>query len=103
MSDRLQALFNFYEKDPKDSFVIYGIALEYISQKNYEKGEEYLKLLINQDPDYVAAYMQYARLKENLNEMEEAKNIYHKGIEAAKKVGDKHAITEMEDFLNELE
>jgi len=103
MSDRLQALFNFYEKDPKDSFVIYGIALEYISQKNYEKGEEYLKLLISQDTNYVAAYMQYARLKENLNEMEEAKNIYRKGIEAAKKVGDKHAITEMEDFLNELE
>ncbi len=102
MPDRLEALLQFYEKDPSDSFVIYGIALEYISRKELDKGEEFLKILIKNDPKYVPAYMQYARLKENLNEIEEAKKLYLMGINAAKEIGDNEAIKEMEEFLDEL-
>jgi len=103
MSDRLESLLNLLKKDPKDSFLIYGIALEYLSKKDFIKAEEYFKLLLQSDPKYVPAYMQYARLKENLNEIEEAKNLYRGGIKLAREQKDQHAAKEMEDFLNDLE
>ncbi len=103
MSERLKSLFELYNKDSNDSFVVYGIALEYISKENYDEAEKYLSELITNDPDYLPAYMQLAQVKENLNKIEEAKDIYGKGIEVAKKNSELHTANEMEEFLNELE
>lgn len=103
MADRLKSLLDLYDKDPNDSFVSYGIALEYISQENYKEAEKYLSSLIKNDPDYVPAYMQLAQIKEKLNNFDEAAEIYRKGIEAARNQGETHAANEMEGFLNELE
>jgi len=103
MNDRLKSLLELYEKAPDDSFVSYGIALEYISQKNYEAAEKYLTSLNKKDPEYVPAYMQLAQVKEKLNKFDEAIDVYKKGIEVARNQNDTHAANEMEDFLNELE
>lgn len=103
MADRLSSLLELYEKDPKDSFVAYGIALEYISSENSEKAEEYLTSILQSNPEYVPAYMQLAQIKEKLNSFDEAADFYRKGIKAAKEQGDRHAAKEMEGFLNELE
>ena len=103
MNNRLDALLNLYTKDPNDPFLLYGIALEYMSAKNYSEAEKYFKTLLQQDPEYVPAYMQFARLKENQNEVDGAKNLYLQGIKVAKETGDYHAAKEMEEFLDELE
>ncbi len=103
MTNRLEALLNLQKRDPKDSFLLYGIALEYMSAKNYEEAEKYFKTLLSQNPKYVPAYMQYARLKENLNENKDAGDLYKQGINIAKETGDYHAVKEMEEFLDELE
>jgi Tfp pilus assembly protein PilF len=103
MSSRLAALLDFYDKDPSDPFILYAIALEYVSAGDYEKGENFFMMLLDKHPDYVPAYMQYAQLKEKQNKTEEAKQIYKQGIETARKAGDKHALNEMEAFLDELE
>ena len=103
MSDRLKSLFELYKKDPNDSFVTYGIALEYISTGNYDEAEKYLTKVITKDPDYVPAYMQLAQVKENLNKIEDAKDIYKRGIEVAKKNNELRTASEMEEFLSELE
>jgi len=102
-SKRLDALLEFYANDPKDSFVKYGIALEYIKNKEYLKAEEYFKLILTDDPNYIPAYLQYGQMKVGQNNPAEAKVLYRQGIEIAKKAGDKHAASEMEEFLNELE
>jgi Tfp pilus assembly protein PilF len=103
MEDRLKSLLELYEKDPKDEFVAYGIALEYISSENYETAEEYLMSILQSNTGYVPAYMQLAQIKEKLNSFNEAADFYRKGIKAAKEQGDTHAANEMEGFLNELE
>jgi Tfp pilus assembly protein PilF len=103
MCERLQSLFELYKKDPNDSFVAYGIALEYISTENFDEAEKYLSEITSKDPDYLPAYMQLAQVKEKLNKIEEAKDTYKKGIEVAKKDGELHTASEMEGFLNELE
>jgi tetratricopeptide (TPR) repeat protein len=102
LKNRLESLLELYEKDPSDSFLIYGIALEYISLKELDKAEEYLKNLLEKDPAYVPGFMQLGRILENKNKIKEAKTIYIKGIEAAKKSGDRKSANEMEDFLDDL-
>ena len=102
MDDRLNGLLALYEKDSNDSFIIYGIALEYKSKKNYSKAENYFKTLLEKDPNYIPAYMQYAILKEETNELIKAKEIYTEGIKIAQENGDDHAAKEMEEFLDEL-
>jgi Tfp pilus assembly protein PilF len=103
MSERLKSLFELYKTDPNDSFVAYGIALEYISTDNYDDAEKFLSEIIIKDPDYLPAYMQLAQVKENLNKIDEAKDTYQKGIEVAKMNGELKTASEMEEFLNELE
>lgn len=103
MNNRLESLLNLHKKEPEDSFLMYGIALEYMSQHNFEEAEKYFKNLLSLDANYVPAYMQYAQLKEKQNEIESAKELYKKGIGIAKENGDKHAAKEMEEFLDELE
>lgn len=103
MINRLSSLLELHKKDPSDSFVTYGIALEYISANDYQKAEEYLFLLLKNDPKYVPAYMQYAMLKEKIDDIEEAKRIYREGIIIARELKDMKAAREMEEFLNDLE
>jgi Tfp pilus assembly protein PilF len=103
ISERLKSLFELYKKDPNDSFVAYGIALEYISTENYDEAEKHLSEIITKDPDYLPAYMQLAQVKENLNRLDEAKDTYRQGIEVAKKNGELKTASEIEEFLNELE
>jgi len=103
MSARLKSLLELYNKEPNDSFVAYGIALEHISAGNHEKAEVYLTSLLKSDPGYVPAYMQLARVKENLDRIEEAKDVYRNGIDVARKNNELRTATEMEEFLSELE
>lgn len=103
MSERLNGLLELHKKEPDDSFLIYGIALEYISLGNFEEAENYLENLLQKDPKYVPGYMQLAMLKEKQEKIEDAKRIYKKGIVTAKETGDLHAAKEMEGFLDELE
>jgi Tfp pilus assembly protein PilF len=103
MSSRLVSLLEMLEKEPDDSFLMYAVALEYISAGDLYEAEKFLKKLIAADPGYTAAYMQYAQLKEKQDKIDEAKELYKKGIDAANKAGDKKTAKEMEDFLNDLE
>lgn len=103
MNNRLEGLLGFYQKDPDDPFVLYGLALEYMSENQFKLAEDFFKKLLEKDPGYVAGYLQFAQLKEKENMIEEARELYKKGIKAAIKTGDKKSAKEMEDFLSELE
>ena len=100
---RLDNLLKIFDQYPDDIFTMYGLAMEYISTKDYNIAEKYLKMIINKDSTYVPAYMQYAQLKENLNQLDEAKSIYRAGIDAAKKINGIRSAKEMENFLNDIE
>lgn len=103
MKSRLESLLEMLEQQPFDSFLLYGIALEYMAMNDDEKAEEYFKELLEADPGYVPGYMQYASLKINQNEIEDAKFLLRKGIKLAREKNDRHAVNEMEDLLDELE
>ncbi len=103
MNERLNRLIDFLERDQDDPFLYYGIALEYLSLKEYSHAEKYFGILMEKYPEYVPAYIQYARLKELVDDMDAAKEIYRRGIDVARMAGDNRAANEMEDFLDGIE
>ena len=103
MNNRLEGLLEYYKKDPNDPFVLYCLALEYVSENQIAKAENFFLKLLEQYPDYIAGYLQYAQLKEKESKIEDARDLYRRGIEAANKSGDKKSAKEMEGFLDELE
>ncbi len=93
---RLEQLFTFLETSPKDSFVLYAIATEYIKLNDADKAIFYFEELLAGKPDYVGAYYHFGRLYESLGRKEEAIETYQKGMLVAKQANDYHALSELQ-------
>ena len=98
---RLEQLIKFYREDPTDAFNVYGLALEY-HKVDVQKSEELFDLLLKNFPDYLPAYYQAAKLKEELRKQPDALSTYKKGIELAAKLHDRKAFQELQSAYNEL-
>jgi Tfp pilus assembly protein PilF len=103
MNAKLDELFDRYDENPLDTEVIYSIVKEYLKSNMDEDAEVYLKDLLKKDPKYVQAYITYGNLKENLNEVEDARYYYQQGLKIAKELNDIKAANVLEDYLDELE
>ena len=101
-NNRFEILTQMLGKNPKDSFARYGLAMEYAKQEEYGKAMEHYRKLWELFPDYSAAYFQAAQVLAKTGETEEARQVLHKGIEAAGRSGDLHTKSEMEAALEEL-
>jgi tetratricopeptide (TPR) repeat protein len=99
---RLEILMQFVENKPNDLFTRYGLAMEYARLGEHDKALENFRKLWEQKPDYAAAYFQAGQLLTRMGRLEEARRVLGKGIEAAGRIGDLHAKSEMEAALGEL-
>ena len=90
------------ERNPKDSFALYGLAMEYANQEDYDKALEQFHVLSEVDPNYSYAYYQAGRVLTKLGRIEDARAWYEKGIEVTARSGDEHAKGEIEAALAEL-
>jgi len=102
-STRLESLLQYLEKDPDDSFTRYAVALEYVSEGNREQGIAYLEDLIERDPGYVPTYLQLGYFYADADRKDDALAVLKRGIEIAQQSGDTHAVSEMQDAMDELE
>ena len=102
-SSRMQQLQRMLEREPDDTFLLYGLALEYKKLNEAPAAIEHLNRVIQLDPGYCYAYHQRGLIQESLGETESAKRSYREGIEAAIKKGDDHARGEIEGALSMLE
>ena len=94
-ADRLQQLLSFLENAPKDSFLLFALAKEYESNGNPEKALNYYLQIVDYDPEYVGTYYHLGKLYEKKEAYQEAFSTYKQGMEIAKKIGDKHALSEL--------
>jgi Tfp pilus assembly protein PilF len=88
--------------DPDDSFLRYGLAMEYVSAGEDEQAAKCLSDLLKRDADYVPAYLQAGRAFIRLGEDDRAREILRAGIVAATRKGDTHAAEEMTGFVESL-
>ncbi len=102
-NSRLETLLKFLEQDPGDSFTRYAIAMEYVSAGNIPKAVEYLEDLLLKDPGYIPAYQQLGYLYRDTGQTEQSRHVLHRGIQLARESGDMHAVSEMQDALDDLE
>jgi tetratricopeptide (TPR) repeat protein len=102
MSDRINALKEMLAEDPRNSFVRYGLAMEYTKSGALEQAIAEFRTLIEADPDYGAAYYHGGQTLERLGRVEEARDIYEKGIEATTRTRDSHTRSELQGALDLL-
>ena len=101
-TDRLGKLKSLLEKDPANSFALYGIAMEYRSRGELERASEHFEELLTRFPGYRAAFMQHGLTLAGLGEVERARQVYEKGIRVCQEAGDAHAASELREALELL-
>lgn len=91
------------ERNPRDTFVLYGIGMEHKKSGDLVKSLEYLRRVIEVDPSYSYAYYQQGQVLEQQGDTGAARSAYLAGIDAAKRINDAHAQGELESALALLE
>ena len=101
--DKLAGLKEILAMDPGNAFARYGLAMELVSQGQVAEGLAEFDGLILANPDYVPAYQMAAQTLAKEDRIEEAVQTLHLGIAAAQRVGNSHALSEMQGMLDELD
>ena len=96
-------LEEFVAQDPNDSFSRYALALEFEKESRVEDALPQLREVIARDPSYVAAYYQLGKLLAQVGQIEEARDVYRRGLDAAMASGDQRARSEMQEALDNLD
>ena len=99
---RLEMLTQFLEQNPNDAFARYGLAMEYSNQGEIETALQQFTRLLELHPDYVNGYFMAAQTLAKAERNGEAKAMLAKGIECARRTGNRHAESEMTAMLDEL-
>src|ERR1051326_8248138 len=102
-STRLDILKNLVAERPNDSFLRYGLAMEYRNAGDLESAMREFDSLMAADPDYAAAYFHAGQTLERMGDLAQAREIYRRGIEVTGRKGDEHARSELEGALSLLE
>jgi thioredoxin-like negative regulator of GroEL len=96
-------LEEFVAQDPDDSFSRYALALELEKESRVEDALPQLREVIARDSSYVAAYHQLGRLLARAGQIEEARDVYRRGLDAAIAAGDQRTGSEIQEALDLLD
>ncbi len=100
--DRIAKLKEFLAATPQDAFLQHALALEYIKLGDDGAARSLFEDILMRAPDYVGSYYHLAKLLERASEQQLAAGWYEKGMHAAKKAGDNHALNELRMAYEEL-
>ncbi len=101
--DRLRKLLALLEKEPGDAFCLYGVAQEHARAGRHDEALGWYDRAIAADPDHGYAFFLKARSLEELERIADACATLRAGIEAARRGGDRHALSELQGYLDQLE
>ena len=90
-------------QDPGNKLARYGLAMELSNAGQTDAAVAEFQTLITQDPTYANAYFMAAQALQKAERADEAKTMLAQGIAAAQKTGNRHAESEMQAMLDELE
>jgi len=101
--DKIEALREILAQDPGNSFARYGIAMELAGRGEANEALKEFDALLANDPDYTAAYFMSAQTLANAGRRNEAMERLKGGISCAARTGNRHALSEMQAMLDELD
>jgi Flp pilus assembly protein TadD len=102
VSERLNSLRAMLDQDPGNTFVRYGLAMELARQGDLEQAVQEFNALMHHNPDYAAAYFHGGQTLEKMGRIEEARQVYQRGIEVTARTGDAHTRSELQAALDLL-
>ncbi|HLP94429.1 MAG TPA: hypothetical protein VK168_10365 [Saprospiraceae bacterium] len=103
MSQRLPYLLQLLDSSPNDTFVLFALAKEYENAGDQAQALSYYLRLKETDAGYVGLYYHLGKLYESLSDTENARSTYQMGIEISKQAGDRHALSELQAALLNLD
>ncbi|HUX45494.1 MAG TPA: tetratricopeptide repeat protein [Terracidiphilus sp.] len=103
MMDKIAGLREILALDPKNSFARYGIAMELAKAGATDEALQEFDALLASDPDYTAGYFMAAQTLAKAERKAEAVERLKAGIGCAARTGNRHALSEMQEMLDELE
>jgi predicted Zn-dependent protease len=98
----LDAFRKFIAKSPSDPFPRYGLAMELKKRGQHEEAEAAFAELEARHPDYVPQFLMRAGLLTEMKRVQDARAVLLRGIAAAQKKGDGHALGELQQALDGL-
>jgi Tfp pilus assembly protein PilF len=99
----IQLLKRFLEKDPKDSFTRFALAMEYNKAGETSEAKQTYLDLIASDPEYVGTYYHLGMIYSLSGDKDLARNVFEEGIQVATRANDTHAASELRQALMELD
>ena len=100
--DRLQRLREMLAQQPTDAFLNHALALEEIKLGNDSSARSLFESILQREPDYIGSYYHLGKLLERQGDESAAIEVYERGMEAAKKRGDHHALNELRGAYDNL-
>jgi tetratricopeptide (TPR) repeat protein len=98
-SGRIEVLKQLVEQNPHSAFARYGLAMEYSKAGELESAVEEFAGVLVCDPGYSAAYFHGGQALEKLGRLEEARELYRRGVAQTR---DAHARAELQAALDIL-
>ena len=89
-------------ENPADAFARYGLAMEYSNRGETETALAEFAKLLGTHPDYTAGYFMAAQTLARAGRNDEAKKMLRDGITSAQRTNNQHALSEMQQMLDEL-
>ena len=100
MEERLRA---FLEENPDDPMVLLSLANVVLREGRVEEALELVERAVEIDPDYMAAYPVLGDCREQLDDLDGAREAYEKAITLGEKAGDRTIVEEMRAKIEGLE
>lgn len=102
MKTRRELLEEFVAADSNDSFSRYALALELEKERREFEAIEQFQEVIARDPNYVPAYYHLGRVLMRMGQIEDARAVWHRGLDAASASGDTKTRSEIQEVLDAL-
>ena len=84
---------------PANTFARYGLAMEHVRAGDLESAVQEFEAVLTTDPGYSAAYYHGGQALEKLGKLDQARDLYRRGIPATR---DPHALGELQAALDIL-
>lgn len=102
MQDRIGAFRELVGKSPQDATLRFGLGNELFRHERYGEAAEEFRAAIEVKPGYSAAFRMLGRSLLKLGQVEEARQVFERGLVAASDQGDLQTKKEIESFLQRM-
>ena len=100
--DRIPLLQEILAQNPDDTFARYGLAMALAEAVRTDEALTEYEYLRVHHPEYIPAYQMAGQLLLREGRPEDAVLILTRGVEAAGRAGNRHAVAEMQAMLDDL-